>query len=215
MASAMMVLPSKGLPEGTRHDVTHFLNAWSAGDPKAIASLVPLVEADIRRLARSLMARQAPGHTLQPTALVNEAYLRLFGHRPQSWENRQHFIAYMATVMRRLLVNHARHRSVLKRGGEATHIALDEALDQPRGCRPGVPGEERMVGGRVDLLDLDRALRRLSALDPRQGRIVELRYFGGLTLDESAKALGISVRTVKREWRSARLWLLRALGDCD
>jgi RNA polymerase sigma factor (TIGR02999 family) len=179
--------------------VTALLDAWGHGDPGALERLTPLVIDDLRRLARSFMARQPPGHTLQPTALVNEAYLRLLGAREASWESRRHFFAYMATTMRRLLVNHARDRGVAKRGGTATHVALDEVFDQPAGAR------------RVHLLDLDRALEGLAAVDPRQARIVELRYFGGLTVEETGEALGISARTVKREWRTARLWLLRAL----
>ena len=127
------------------------------------------------------------------------------GHRTQPWENRTQFFAYMATTMRRILVNHARDRRVAKRGGDAVHVAFDEAFD--------VPVRPREEAHGVDLLDLDEALRGLAEVDPRQSRIVELRYFGGLTNEETARTLEISVRTVKREWHTARLWLLRALDE--
>lgn len=194
----------------THHDVTQLLDAWSGGDERALERVVPLVLGDLRRLAGSFMARQGPGHTLEPTALVNEAYLRLAGHRAVRWESRRHFFAYMATVMRRLLVNHARDRRVAKRGGEATHVALDELFDRPAGA--GRRGRGTEARRRVDLLDLDRALHDLAAIDPRQARVVELRYFGGLSVEETAETLAVSARTVKREWHSARLFLLRALG---
>jgi RNA polymerase sigma factor (TIGR02999 family) len=184
-------------------DVTRLLEAWSQGDSLALEELTPLVEGELRRLARKYMARQTPGHTLQPTALVHEAYLRLLGQRGASWHDREHFLAYMASAMRRLLINHARDRAAAKRGGTATHVAFDEAFDQ----HPEVPG-----AAQVDLLDLDQALRDLTSIDPRQGRVVELRYFGGLTVEETARVMDVSPRTVKREWHTARLWLLRALG---
>lgn len=186
-----------------RDDITGLLDAWSEGDSAALEELTPLVEGELRRLARRYMASQAPGHTLQPTALVHEAYLRLLGRRGGHWQDREHFLAYMASAMRRLLINHARDRSAAKRGGTATHVAFDEALDHPVG------GPEPK---QVDLLDLDRALSDLAALDPRPARVVELRYFGGLTVQETARVLDVSPRTVKREWHAARLWLLRALG---
>lgn len=187
------------------HEVTALLDAWSAGDSSALDRLMPLVIDDLRRLAASFLGRQAPGHTLQPTALVNETYLRLMGRRTLSWENRNQFFAYAATVMRRILVNHARDRRAARRGGGAARVSLDEALGLLEGRVEGALPNE------ADLLDLDAALQELSALDSRQGRIVELRYFGGLSIEETADALGISPRTVKREWCSARLWLLRSL----
>lgn len=191
-----------------REDVTHLLDAWSRGDSVALEELTPLVADELRRLARKYMARQSPAHTLQPTALVHEAYLRLLGRRGASWQDREHFLAYMASAMRRLLINHARDRVAAKRGGTATHLALDEALDRPV-SGPGLSG----AGPRqVDLLDLDRALHELAAIDARQSRVVELRYFGGLTVEETAGVMDLSPRTVKREWHTARLWLLRALG---
>lgn len=190
------------------NDVTRLLDAWSAGDPAALEQVIPLVIGDLRLLARSYMARQAPGHTLQPTALVSEAYLRLVGRRTMPWESRGQFFAYVATTMRRILVNHARERKAAKHGGDATCVAFDDALDLPAGAKGGAAAALE-----VDLLDLDRALRSLASLDPRQGRVVELRYFGGLTIAETGRVLGVSSRTVKREWHTARLWLLRALGE--
>lgn len=188
-----------------RQDVTQLLDAWAAGDPAALDRVIPLVSDDLRRLARSYMARQAPGHTLQPTALIHEAYLRLVGRRTLPWRNRTQFFAYVASTMRRILINHARDREAEKRGGQATCVAFDDVF--------GGPAAGGSEAGNVDLLDLDRALSSLTDVDPRQGRIVELRYFGGLTVDETAEVLGVSPRTVKREWHSARLWLLRALGS--
>jgi RNA polymerase sigma factor (TIGR02999 family) len=190
-------------------DVTRLLDAWSAGNSVAMDELAPLIEAELRRLARKYMARQTPGHTLQPTALVNEAYVRLLGRRGAKWSDREHFLAYMATAMRRLLVNHARDRVAAKRGGDATHVAFDEILDRPA----GLPMQGAHSPARVELLDLDGALRGLAAIDPRQSRVVELRYFGGLTVEETARVMDLSPRTVKREWHTARLWLLRSLGN--
>ncbi len=197
--------PQTGVsPSPASDEVTRLLDAWSAGDPEALERAMPLVIDELRLLARSYMARQRPGHTLQPTALVNEAYARLVGGRPASWESRRQFFAYVASTMRRILVNHARDRRAAKRGDDVTRVAFDEALDVPAGAK-GAAVE-------VDLLDLDRALESLAAVDPRQGRIVELRYFGGLTVAETAGILEVSERTVKREWHTARLWLLKALG---
>jgi RNA polymerase sigma factor (TIGR02999 family) len=182
------------------HNVTRLLNAWSDGEPQALGDAMPLLMKDLRRLARSYMAKQTPGHTLQPTALVNEVYLRLVGRRTVAWENRAQFLAYVATAMRRILVNHARDKKTAKSGGDVPCVPLDEVFSGPAVSPRG-----------VDLLDLDRALTRLAGVDPRQGRIVELRYFGGLTVEETAAILDVSPRTVKREWHTARLWLLRAL----
>ena len=200
----------------SHHDVTELLDAWSAGDRGALDQAMPLVLGDLRRLARSFMARQSPGHTLEPTALVHEAYLRLVGHRTARWESRVQFFAYLSTVMRRILINHARDARVAKKGGDAAHLPLNEALDATAaGVFLPWSGDAEWPGG-VDILDLDRALEGLGAVDPRQARIVELRYFGGLTIEETARVLEVSTRTVKREWHSARLWLLRTLGGaCD
>lgn len=180
-------------------DVTRLLDAWSEGDEEALDRLMPLVVDDLRRMAGAQMAEETPGHTLEPTALVNELYLKLVGRRSVHWRNRTHFFATMAQIMRRILVDHARYRKAVKKGGEALRVTFDKAL--------GVPAEEEGT----DLVALDDALRRLAELDPRQARIVELRYFGGLTLEETAHTLGVSTMTVKREWRTARLWLLHEL----
>ncbi|MEM9593328.1 MAG: sigma-70 family RNA polymerase sigma factor [Acidobacteriota bacterium] len=199
-------------PCSAQQDVTGLLDAWSFGDPAALDRLIPLVLPDLRRLARSFMARQRPGHTLDPTALVHEAYLRLIGRRTAPWHSRAQFFLYMSTVMRRILVNHARDARALKKGGGLPKVDLDCLLDGPGG--PATPSSVSGFGEgspRPDLLDLDRALRALSGVDPRQVRIVELRFFGGLTVEETARVLGVSTRTVKREWRMARLWLLRCL----
>ncbi len=185
------------------HDVTRLLDAWFAGERQALDRLLPLVEGDLRRMARSLMSSQGTQLTLQPTALVNEAYLRLAGGRQANWEGRLQFFAYAATTMRRILVNHLRDRRAAKRGGLRVPVSLEEIRELPA---PAVAG--------ADLLDLDAALSRLAQLDARQARIIELRYFGGLSVEETATALGLSPRTVKREWHSARLFLRRELSGC-
>ncbi len=184
-------------------EVTELLDAWSAGDAEALDRLLPLVVEDLRRMARARMAQERPGHTLEPTELVNELYLNLAGRRSVDWESRTQFFATVAQIMRRILVDHARYRKTAKMGGGARRVTLVKALDTP------VPGSS---AGDVDLVALDQALERLAGVDSRQARIVELRYFGGLTIDETAHALEISSMTVKREWRTARLWLLRELG---
>lgn len=189
---------------GVRHDggpgsdVTALLRRWSDGDAAALDALLPAVHDELRRLARSYMRREREGHTLEPTALVHEAYLRLVDQRDVHWESRGHFLAIAAQAMRRILVDHARGHRAAKRGGDAERVTLS-----------GVPA----VGdvGDVDVIDLHGALDRLSRLDARQARVVELRTFGGLSVDETAAVLGISPATVKREWTTARLWLARAL----
>lgn len=175
--------------------VTGLLQAWSAGDEEAGRRLVPLVYRDLRRRAAGLLRREAPGHTLQPTALVHEAYLRLVGQRGQ-WRNRSQFFGVAAHIMRRILVDHARRRRAAKR--DVVRVPLDESV---------VPAS----GREVDLLGLDEALCELTSMDARQGRVVELRYFGGLTLEEAAEILGVSVATVKRDWSLARAWLFDRL----
>jgi RNA polymerase sigma factor (TIGR02999 family) len=175
--------------------VTALLQAWSEGDAEAGRRLVPLVYGELRRRAARYLRRERPGHTLQPTALVHEAYLRLVGH-PGAWRNRSQFFGVASNLMRRILVDHARRRRAAKR--DAVRVALDDAV---------VGAAERDV----DLVCLDAALEELSALDARQGRVVELRYFGGLTLEEAAEVLGVSVATVKREWTLARAWLFDRL----
>jgi RNA polymerase sigma-70 factor, ECF subfamily len=179
---------------------TDLLLAWSRGERDAFDQLVPLVHGELRRLARRYMSRERPGHTLQPTALVNEAYVRLLGVNRVSWQNRTHFFAMAARVMRRVLVDFERARRNQKRGGGARKASLGEALD--------VASPETQ-----DLVAVDDALTRLDAVHPRKGQVVELRFFGGLSLDETAEALHVSRDTVKRDWRFARLWLLRELRN--
>jgi RNA polymerase sigma factor (TIGR02999 family) len=181
-------------------EVTQLLAAWRNGQPEALDQLMPLVYDELRRLARHYMAREGPGHTLQTTALVNEAYLRLAGQQPVDWQNRAHFFAVAAQVMRHLLVDHARARQYQKRGGGAQRVELEEAM---------VIAPEQDV----ELLALDEALSRLAALDLRKSRLVELRYFGGLSAAETAEVLGLSEITVKREWLKAKAWLYRELSQ--
>jgi RNA polymerase sigma-70 factor, ECF subfamily len=175
--------------------ITRLLIEWSDGRREALESLVPLVYEDLRRIAGGYMGREPAGHALQPTALVHEAYVRLIDQRRVKWRNRAHFFGVAAGMMRRILVDHARLRRAEKRGGGWERITL---ADQPAdGTTPDV----------VDLLTLNESLERLAAFDPQQERIVELRYFGGLTIDETAEVLGISAATVVREWTIAKAWL--------
>jgi len=176
------------------HEVTRLLLAWSDGDRAAFEQLAPLVQPELHRLARRYMRRQPPGHTLQATALINEVYVRLMDWKSLRWQNRAHFFGLSAQLMRRTLVDHARRNNYRKRGGEAIKISLDETAIV---CR------ERSA----DVFAIDEALTRLAALDPRRSRIVELRFFGGLSVEETAEVLGSSPRTVKREWSLARAWL--------
>ena len=182
--------------------ITGLLQAWSDGDEQALDRLVPLVEGELRRLARVYMARERRDHTLQVTALVNEAFLRLTGARNVRWESRAHFLGIAAQLMRRVLVDHARSRGFQKRGGTDRKVPLDDAV-------------LALPASTVDLLALDRALEMLAAVDPRKSRVVEMRYFGGMTVEETAHALGVSPETVKRDWRLAKLWLLRQLEGLD
>jgi len=181
-----------------RQDVTGLLVAWSAGDASALEQLLPIVHAELRRLARRLMRGERGGHTLQTTALVNEAYMRLVDLSRVQWQDRAHFFAMSARLMRRVLVDHARTRTYQKRGGGARPISLDEAL---------VVAPERGA----DLVALDDALVALAAVDARKSRVVEMRFFGGLTVEETAAALDVSVETVARDWRFAKTWLLREI----
>jgi RNA polymerase sigma-70 factor (ECF subfamily) len=178
--------------------VTALLRAWSAGDEGALGALLPLVEAELRRLARAYMARERMGHTLQATALVNEAFMRLIDARQVQWQDRAHFLGISARLMRRVLVDHARTRDARKRGDGEYKVALDENI-----AAPDAPG--------VDLVDLDRALDALAALDERKSRVIEMRFFGGMSVEETAEVLHVSTDTVKRDWRLAKLWLLREL----
>lgn len=177
-------------------EVTRLLNEVARGHKGAEERLIPLVYAELRKLAGHYMRAESASHTLQPTALVHEAYLRLAGPTRTDWESRAHFFGVAAKVMRQILVDHARSRDAAKRGGGVTPLPLDKL-----GEGPGTPATP------VDLLDLDEALTRLALLDERQARIVELRYFTGLTVEDTAQLLDLSPRTVKREWRLARAWL--------
>ena len=175
-------------------DVTELLLDWSDGDGSALGRLIPLVEVELRRIADRYMRREAKGHTLQPTALVNELYLKLVDQRRVRWQNRAHFFGSAANIMRRILVDHARVRDADKRGKGAKPVSLDEISDVA-------------AKADVDLVALDDALSSLAEVDERQSRIVELRYFAGLGHREISEVLGTSERTVRREWRTARLWL--------
>lgn len=184
---------------GDAHAVTTLLRAWSAGDASASDMLVPLVYAELRRQARLALRREGEGHTLQATALVHEAWLRLDGQHDARWESRTQFLAVAAQVMRRVLVDHARARRALKRGSGGTHVTLGDATAAV------APSDA------TDVLALDDALSRLAELDPRKARLVELRYFAGMSIPDAAAALGISPATVGREWAVARMWLRREL----
>lgn len=181
-------------------DVTRVLLGWNENGREALDRLMPLVEDELRRRARGYLERERAGHTLQPTALVNELYLRLIERRQASWQSRAHFFAFAARVMRRILVDHARERDAAKRGGGVVvTVSLDEALDVP-------------IAAGVDMLALDEALGRLAALDAEQARIVELRFFGGLSARETAEVMALGEATVNRRWASARAWLYGQLG---
>ena len=178
--------------------MTELLRAWSDGDDAALEQLIPLMEAELRRLARGYMGRERQGHTLQTTALVNEAFLRLTDARHVRWQDRAHFLGISARLMRRVLVDYARRRGFHKRGGGAQRVTLDEAV---------MPAADPAF----DVVALDRALEALEKSDPRKSRTVELRFFGGLSVEETAEVLKVSTDTVKRDWRLAKLWLLREL----
>ena len=182
-------------------EVTGLLRAWGQGDESALEKLVPLVYDQLRLAARRYLAGERPGHTLQTTALINETYLRLVNVRQVQWQNRAHFFAMCAQLMRRILVDFARSRGYQKRGGDATKVDFDEALIVSR--EPG-----------ANLVALDAALQRLAEVDDRKSRVVELRFFGGLSVKETAEVLKVSVDTVMRDWKLAKVWLLRELsGD--
>ena len=182
--------------------VTELLAAWGGGDQAALDELMPLVHAELRRLAARCLRREDPSHTLQASALVNEAYLRLVDVKKISWQNRAHFFAISGRLMRRILVDHARSRRYLKRGGGVQRVSLDEAM---------TAASEK---GR-DLVALDDALTALAAVDARKSDVVELRFFGGLSVNETAEALGVSPETVMRDWKMAKVWLLRELDATD
>jgi len=181
-----------------KHEITEVLQAWVRGDPAALDQLIPLVDSELRRLAHSYIGRERADHTLQTTALVNEAWMRFMVGGRANWENRAHFYAIVARRMRQILVEHAREQLTQKRGGRAEHVNLSEAIYLP-------------VEKSRELLDLDAALTKLSMCDERRSKIVEYRYFGGFTMPEIADILGVSVTTVEREWKIARSWLLREI----
>jgi len=182
--------------------VTRLLRAWGQGEDAALEELLPLVYQELRRLARRYMFGERPGHTLQTTALVNEAYLRLVNSRQVNWQNRAHFFAISAQLMRRILVDYARARGSQKRGGGVPKVTLDEELMAP---------QEKGH----DLVALDDALKRLALVDERKGRVVELRFFGGLDVKETAEVLKVSKETVMRDWKLAKVWLLRDLSGAN
>jgi RNA polymerase sigma factor (TIGR02999 family) len=184
-----------------RANVTQLLVRYQAGDRDALGRLFPVVYDELRRIAAGYMKRENPGHTLQATALVNEAYFRLVDQKSVEWQNRAHFFGVAAQIMRRILCDHARARRADKRGGNAPRLALDEAL--------GLAG----AGGTPDLADLDEALQKLAALSERQAKVVEMRFFAGLSVEEAAEALGSSPATVKRDWTFAKAWLAKELTE--
>ena len=181
------------------HEVTRLLKAWTAGDPKALEKLTPLVYEQLHRVAQHYMAGQRPGHTLQTTALVNEVYLRLVDCGQVNWQDRAHFFAVSAQLMRRILIDFARSRGYQKRGGGLPHMSLEEA---PSVCNEPDP----------NIVALDDALKALAEIDGRKSKVVELRFFGGLSVEETAEVLGVSAETVGRDWKLAKMWLLNELN---
>jgi len=188
------------LPSG--HEVTQLLKAWTAGDQQALEKLTPLVYEQLHRVAQRYMAGQRPGHTLQTTALVNEVYLRLVDCGQVNWQDRAHFLAVSAQLMRRILIDFARSRGYQKRGGNVPHLSLEEA--------PSVCNEPP-----ANIVALDDALKALADVDDRKSRVVELKFFGGLSIEETAEVLKVSPETVVRDWRLARAWLMRELSGED
>lgn len=188
--------------------MTTLLAAWSRGDTSAYDRLVPLVYAELREMAARYLRRERADHTLQPTALVHEAYLRLVDQTSARWANREQFFAIAAQAMRRILVDHARGHDAQKRGGDVVRVPLGDAGDAEGGPLAAAPST---APREVALVDLDEALRELAGLDPELVKVVELRYFAGLTIEETAAARGISPATVKRDWAAARAWLFRRL----
>lgn len=182
-----------------QHDVTEILHDWSGGDANAPDRLMPFVYDELRRLARAFLARERDSHTLQPTALVHEAYVRLVDQTRVDWQNRAHFYGIASRMMRRVLIDHARAHAREKRGGAAIHLSLDDVQ---------VPLEQRAS----DFVALDEALEKLEQFDERKCRVVEMRFFGGLKDEEIAEVLGVTTRTVLRDWKKARLWLYRELS---
>lgn len=189
-----------GMTTVSPQEITKLLDDWGRGDREALDKLAPLVHSELRRIARRQMSGERQGHTLQATALVNEAYLKLSGQKGFAWQNRAHFFAVCAQVMRHILIDHARTHSRDKRGGGAIQVSLNEVA---------VMAEEQSA----NLVALDEALRQLEVVDPQKGQVVELRYFAGLSIEETAEVLKISPITVRREWRRAKAWLYRAIAE--
>ena len=187
------------MTEAQTHELTQLLIDWSHGDRAALDKLMPLIDAELRRLAHRYMTRERAGHTLQTTALVNEAFLRLVNRKNLQWQNRAHFFGIAAQLMRTILVDHARSHASAKRGGGARKLELDEAL---------VVSQQKAS----EVIALDDALKQLALLDPQQSHIVELRFFGGLTVEEAAEVLQVSPATIKREWSTAKAWLYHELA---
>jgi RNA polymerase sigma factor (TIGR02999 family) len=183
----------------SQNEITQLLVAWSDGDPSALERLAPLVHSELHRLAHHYMGAERPGHLLQTTALVNEAFIRLIDWKNVRWQNRAHFFAVSAQMMRRILVDLARENQYLKRGGGALQVSLSEVASFPK-C------------GDADLVELDEALTSLAKVDQRKAQVVEMRFFGGLSVKEVAEVLRVSEETVMRDWRLAKVWLLRELG---
>ena len=183
---------------GSSQNITGLLLDWQQGDQSAIEKLTPIIYDELRRIAHRYVRRERQGHTLETTALVNEAYLRVARQQQMKWQNRAHFFAVTAQVMRHILIDHARRRRYLKHGGEGQTVALEEA---------SMMSDERAQ----EIIALDEALRELAKVDPRKSRVVELRYFGGLSLEETAEVLNISLMTVRRDWRAAKAWLYKAV----
>ena len=186
--------------EQSRQQVTQLLVAWNSGDEAALQELMPLVYDELRKLAHHYIRRERPGHTLQTSGLVNEAYLRLVDQTKIQWQSRKHFYGIAARLMRQILVDYARKQSYAKRGGDAQRVELDEKL---------IISKDRAA----DIVDLDEALKKLAELDPRQSQIVELRFFGGLSVEETAEVLSISVSTLMRDWMVAKSWLKRSISS--
>lgn len=184
-------------------DVTEQLRAWKSGDDVALIRLIPAVYRELREIAGRQLKAERSEHTLQPTALVNEAFLKLQSLRSIEWQSRMHFFAFSSRIMRRILVDHARGRLAAKRGAEVPHVSLSD----------GWEGSAESGLGAAELIDLDRSLDRLAVEEPRLARLIEVRFFGGLTVEEAAEVLECSPRTVKRDWAFARAWLLRDLGS--
>jgi RNA polymerase sigma factor (TIGR02999 family) len=183
----------------TQTEITQLLQKWQEGNNEALETLMPLVYAELKRLAGSYLRRERPDHTLQSAALVNEAYLRLVDQTQTQWQNKAHFFGIAAQMMRRILADHARGHNAAKRGAGMPELELNEAVAQAQTKS-------------VDLLDLEDALQKLEKLDAQQGKIVELRFFSGLSIEDTANVLGISPATVKRDWAAARAWLFREVG---